>query len=279
MTETRKITLAHSPDSDDAFMFWALAMGHVGLDGVEFEHTLSDIQSLNQASLTGRYDVTAISVHTYPYIANQYSFLNMGASVGDGYGPIIVAREDLKPADLPDRVVAIPGSLTTAALTLRLAIPDVRTQQMAFDQIQDAVGSGDVDAGVIIHEGQITYKRDNLFNVMDLGVWWQEKTGLPLPLGANVIKRDLGADLMKDVAGAIARSIKYGMEHREEAIRYAKDFGRNLEPAEVDRFVAMYVNDYTIDWGEKGRRAVEELLTQGMEAGIVPAFENIDFAG
>jgi 1,4-dihydroxy-6-naphthoate synthase len=275
----RTLTLAHSPDSDDAFMFWALARGHIGIKGIEFEHSLSDIQTLNQAALESRYDITAISLHTYPYIAHQYALLNVGASVGDGYGPILVSKSNHKPADIPNLSVAIPGSLTTAALTLRLAVPNVRTRQMTFDTIIDAVKDGEVDAGVIIHEGQLTYKDENLHKVLDLGEWWLEETGLPLPLGANAIKRDLGEDLINEVAEAIRSSINYGFENRTEALGYASDFGGKLERDQVDKFVSMYVNDYTIDWGQKGRSAVQELLKRGADAGIVPAVDRIDFVG
>jgi len=276
---TRKLTLAHSPDSDDAFMFWALAKGHIAAPGLDFEHTLSDIQSLNQAALVGTYDITAISVHAYPYIALNYALLNVGASVGDGYGPIVVSKKPLNMSDLATRTVAIPGSLTTAALALRLAIPGVRTEERAFDQIMDSVAAGEVEAGVIIHEGQITYQDDGLHNVIDLGKWWQEETSLPLPLGANVIKKDLGAELMTQAAAAIRDSIQYGFKHRSDGIDYAIDFGRNLGTEKVDQFISMYVNDFTIDWGENGRNAVRELLKRGTEAGILPEVDEIEFVG
>lgn len=275
----RKLTLAHSPDSDDAFMFWALSKGYIESPGLDFVHTLSDIQSLNQAALQRTYDITAISVHAYPYVARDYALLNVGASVGDNYGPIVVSKSDLKPSDLENMTVAIPGSLTTASLALRLALPGVRTEEYAFDQIVDAVKAGEVEAGVIIHEGQITYKDDGLYNVIDFGKWWKEETGLPLPLGANVIKKELGPELMNQAAKAIRDSIQYGFDHRAEGLGYAVDFGRNLGTDKVDEFVSMYVNDFTVDWGEEGRNAVRELLRRGTDAGIVPAIDEIEFVG
>jgi len=279
MTETKKLTLAHSPDSDDAFMFWALAKGYVRSDGVEFEHTLSDIQSLNQAALEGRYDITAISVHAYPYINQDYALLNVGASVGDGYGPCVVARQKFDIDELSGKNIAIPGSLTTAALVLRLAIPDARTEEIAFDAIMDAVARGDVDAGVIIHEGQITYKDKKLHKLIDLGEWWRDETGLPLPLGANVIRKELDEETREKAVRAIGSSVKYALDHRTEAIKYAQDFGRDLAQEQVDRFVSMYVNAYTLDWGRKGHDAVRELLKRGADAGIVPEIDDIEFIG
>ena len=280
MNETiRTLSLAHSPDSDDAFMFWALAKGHVNVPGIDFEHTLNDIQTLNQAALKQVFDITAISVHAYPYLANNYAFLNCGASVGDGYGPKIVAREKIDVKDLQGEIVAIPGTLTTAALALRLAIPGLKTEEIAFDTIMHAVKNGDVAAGVIIHEGQITYEDEGLYCICDLGEWWRNETGLPLPLGANVIKIDLGDEIHGLAGQAIRDSINYGMEHRQEAIAYAKDYGRDLSDEKVDEFVGMYVNDYTIDWGETGRKAVRELLSRAVDAGIVPEVDEIRFVG
>ncbi len=276
---TVKLTLAHSPDSDDAFMFWALAKGYVKARGIEFEHILSDIQTLNQAALLGTYDVTAISLHVYPYIARNYSLLNCGASVGDGYGPVIVSREQLDISDLPRITVAIPGSLTTAALVLRLAVPGVRTEEMAFDQIINAVQRGDVPAGVIIHEGQVTYADEGLHKVLDLGAWWREETGLPLPLGANAVRKDLGREMIEETADAIRMSIRYGLGNRSDAINYAKVYSHKLIQDKVDEFVSMYVNDFTIDWGEDGRKAVNELLGRGADAGIVPDTGTIEFVG
>jgi 1,4-dihydroxy-6-naphthoate synthase len=278
-TSVRSLTLAHSPDSDDAFMFWALKEGLVGTNGFNFEHILSDIQTLNQAALEGRYDVTAVSLHCYPYIANQYVLMNTGASIGDGYGPIVVSRKQMSLDDLSRKQVAIPGSLTTAALMLKLAIPGIRTEEMKFDTIMDAVKRGYVDAGLIIHEGQISYKEMGLHLVVDFGDWWKKETGLPLPLGVNVIKRDLGEETIKSAVGSIRESVKYGLEHRAEAISFAQDYGRDLEQPDVDRFVAMYVNDYTVDLGDKGRNAIRELLNRSSEAGITPAVDDVQFVG
>ncbi|MCK4721558.1 ABC transporter substrate-binding protein [bacterium] len=274
-----KLTLAHSPDSDDAFMFWALAKGYVRVPGIDFEHTLSDIQSLNQAALKNQFDITAISIHAYPYLAREYSLMNCGASVGDGYGPKIVSLEKLDLKSLQGKIVAIPGSLTTAALTLRLAVPGLKTEEVAFDRVMEAVKNKDVAAGVIIHEGQVTYEDEGLHCVGDLGKWWKEETGLPLPLGANVIKTSLGPDIHEKAGQAIRESIGYGMEHRTDAIGYARDYGRDLAVEKVDEFVSMYVNDYTLDWGETGRRAVRELLSRAADAGIVPAVDEFEFVG
>jgi 1,4-dihydroxy-6-naphthoate synthase len=273
------LTLAHSPDSDDAFMFWALASRRVVADGLEFRHILADIQSLNQAALGKKYDITAISVHAYPYIARNYVLLNVGASVGDGYGPRIVAREPIRLEDLTDSVIGIPGGLTTAALVLRLAAPGVRTAEMVFDQIPMAVLNGEVDAGILIHEGQITYPDMGLHLVADMGKWWKDETGLPLPLGANAIRRDLGPEIISEAASAIRESIEMGLSNRSDALAYAGGFGRDLKPDEVDKFVGMYVNEYTLDWGDTGRSAVRELLGRASAAGIVPSPGEIDFAG
>ena len=279
MTDAIRLTLAHSPDSDDAFMFWALAKRLVTVEGIEFEHVLSDIQSLNQAALEARYDITAISLHAYPYINQDYSLLNVGASVGDGYGPSVVALKAVSLDDLARRVVAVPGSLTTAALVLRLAVPEVRTEEIAFDAIMEAVAEGEVDAGVLIHEGQLTFRTRGLKKVIDLGEWWRDETGLPLPLGANAIRKNLGEDVAVKAAGAMRSSIRYALDHRENALNYAKDFAKKLVQPQLDQFVSMYVNDYTLDWGRKGRQAVTELLRRGAEAGIIPEVDKIEFIG
>jgi len=260
-------------------MFWALKQGYVGADGIEFEHVLEDIQTLNQAALEGRYDITAISLHAYPYVANQYFLMNVGASVGDGYGPIVVAKEQLKLDDLGGCKVAIPGSLTTAALLLKIAVPGLRTEEMRFDQILESVRRGYVDAGLVIHEGQVTYQREGLNLVVDFGKWWKTETGLPLPLGVNIIRRALGEEIIAKSVSAIRSSVVYGLEHRDDALRFAQEFGRDLVQPDVDKFVSMYVNDYTVDWGETGRAAARELLRRGAEAGIVPEIDNIEFVG
>ncbi len=277
--EIKTLTLAHSPDSDDAFMFWALASRRVVVDGLEFRHILNDIQSLNQAAIEEKYDITAISVHAYPYIAQNYILLNMGASVGDGYGPMVVAREPMSLDDLSKCTVGIPGTLTTAALMLRLAVPGVRTTEIAFDQIPNAVKDGEVDAGLLIHEGQLTYSRMGLHLVVDMGAWWKEQTGLPLPLGANAIRRDLGEETIAKAAIALRESIQCGLDNRRAALEYAMGYSGDLEPDEVDKFVGMYVNDYTLDWGESGRNAVVELLSRAYDAGIINNSKEIEFAG
>jgi 1,4-dihydroxy-6-naphthoate synthase len=278
-TSVRNLTLAHSPDSDDAFMFWALKEGLVGADGLGFEHILSDIQTLNQAALEGRYDITAISLHAYPYVANQYALMNTGASIGDGYGPIVVSRRAMSLEEMASKQVAIPGSLTTAALVLKIAVPGIRTEEMKFDTIMDAVKRGYVDAGLIIHEGQITYKEKGLHLVVDFGDWWKKETGLPLPLGVNIIKKDLGEETIQAAIGAIKESVKYGLDHRADAISFAKDYGRNLIQDDVDKFVAMYVNDYTLDLGDIGREAIREVLRRAADAGITPLVDDIQFMG
>ena len=273
----RKLTIAHSPDSDDAFMFWALRQGLIDTDGFTFKHILSDIQSLNQAALEARYDISAISLHVYPYIATQYFLMNSGASVGDGYGPMILSRKAMTMDNLEGKSIAIPGSLTTAALILKMAVPGVRTEEIAFDKIIQSIKKKEVDAGLVIHEGQVTYQREGLHLVVDLGRWWKEQTGLPLPLGANVIRRELGDEIIPPAVGMIRQSIDYGLENRPDAIKYAQEFGRDLVQSEIDTFVSMYVNDFTRDLGDVGRKAVTELLKRGANAGIIPQVDLIDF--
>lgn len=270
---TRVIHVAHSPDSDDAFMFWALAAGRIDTDGRRYVHELADIETLNRRALAGELEVTAVSIHAYAYLADRYALLAHGASIGDRYGPRIVARER-PPADpraaLAGRTVAVPGELTTAYLALRLYQPAARSVVVPFDQIEEYVAAGRADAGLLIHEGQLTFADRGLHLWVDLGEWWDEETGLPLPLGGNVARRDLGEALLGAVARDLKASIVYGLEHRAEALAHAQAFSRGLDPAKTDRFVGMYVNDYTVDYGERGRRAVEELLTRGQRAGIVP---------
>jgi 1,4-dihydroxy-6-naphthoate synthase len=266
----RRITVAHSPDSDDAFMFFALAQGKVGDPDLEFVHVLEDIQSLNQRALRGEYEVTAVSFHAYAYIADRYALLPHGASMGDGYGPMVVSREACRPEDLRRKRIAVPGTLTTAALALRLWDPDLQHVVIPFDQIMDAVIARTVDAGLIIHEGQVTYRSLGFHKVVDLGEWWLRETGLPLPLGGNVIRKDLGSDLMRRLSHLLRESIRYALAHREEALDYAMQFARNMERRLADRFVGMYVNDLTLDYGERGRAAVRRLLAMGHERGLIP---------
>ncbi len=273
----KRITVAHSPDSDDAFMFYALAQGKVGAPDLEFVHVLEDIQSLNQRALRGEYEVTAVSFHAYAYLADRYALLPHGASMGDGYGPMIVSREACRPDDLRGKRVGVPGMLTTAALALRLWGPDLQRVVIPFDQIMDAVAAGTVDAGLIIHEGQVTYEALGFYKVVDLGEWWLRETGLPLPLGGNVIRKDLGLDLMRQVSHVLRESIQYGLDHREEALSYAMRFARDMERRLADRFVGMYVNDLTLDYGERGRAAVHRLLAMAHEQGVIPHQVKVEF--
>jgi 1,4-dihydroxy-6-naphthoate synthase len=274
---TRTISVAHSPDSDDAFMFYGLATNKLETDGLKFEHTLKDIQSLNEDAKNGVFDVTAISFHAYAYVADKYALLPHGASIGDKYGPIVVSKEPRKTEEIGNMVIAVPGELTSAFLALRLYNPDFQYQVVPFDEIIDAVQKGKVDAGLLIHEGQLFYKQMGLDKVLDLGEWWHERTGLPLPMGGNVIRRDLGEDLMKRVSKQLHKSIMYSMENREDALAYAMQFARDMAPELADRFVAMWVNDLTLDYGERGKEGVRRLLKEGYEAGIIPHEVDIQF--
>ncbi len=272
-----KISLAHSPDSDDAFMFYGLASGHVRSDGLEFEHTLTDIETLNRQAMAGRHEVTAISFHAYPYVADRYALMPCGGSIGDGYGPLLVAREPLDASQLASREVAVPGTLTSAFLALQLFAPDVRTRVVPFDRILDEVRDGRADVGLVIHEGQLTYGGEGLHQVLDLGAWWKGETGLPLPLGGNAVRRDLGPELMARLTRLVRDSVAYSLAHREEALAYAMRFARGMEIAIADRFVGMWVNDMTLECGEHGRRAVQTLLDRGHAAGVIPRRVVADF--
>src|SRR5579864_1184954 len=276
-TQTSEIRLAHSPDCDDAFMFYALATGKLRIPGIKFTHILSDIETLNLAAETETYDVTAVSVYAYPFIADKYILLDCGASFGEGYGPVVVSSHALKKEDLRGRKVAIPGTKTTSYLVLKLFEPDVETVTMPFDKILDAVNSKEVEAGLLIHEGQLLYAQAGLHRVVDLGVWWQEQTGLPLPLGANAIRRALGDDIGRQVARAIRESVAYALEHREEALNYALQFARDMDPALADKFVGMYVNRWTLNFGDEGRKAVDELIARAKTAGLMPASARVEF--
>jgi 1,4-dihydroxy-6-naphthoate synthase len=275
--EIRTITVAHSPDSDDAFMFYGLATNKLETEGLKFEHTLKDIQSLNEDAKNGVFDVTAISFHAYAYIADKYALLPHGASIGDKYGPIVVSKEPRSADEIGSMKIAIPGELTSAFLALRIYNPDFEYEIYPFDEIIEAVQKGKVDAGLLIHEGQLFYKQMGLDKVLDLGEWWHERTGLPLPMGGNVIRRDLGEDLMKQVSKHLHRSIVYSMENREDALRYAMQFARDMEPELADRFVAMWVNDLTLDYGDRGKEGVRRLLDEGYEKGIIPHKVDIEF--
>lgn len=273
----RTITVAHSPDSDDAFMFYGLATNKLETDGLKFEHTLKDIQSLNQDARNGVYDVTAISFHAYAYVADKYALLPHGASIGDKYGPLVVSKEPRDAADIGSMKIAVPGEMTSAYLALRLFNKDFQHIVVPFDEIIDAVNSGVVDAGLLIHEGQLFYNQLGLDKVLDLGEWWHDKTGLPLPMGGNVIRRDLGKDLMQQVSKHLLASIQYSMENREDALAYAMQFARDMQPELADRFVAMWVNELTLDYGDRGREAVKRLLAEGHKAGIIPHKVKVDF--
>jgi 1,4-dihydroxy-6-naphthoate synthase len=271
------IRLGHSPDPDDAFMFWALAEGRIDAGDFEFEHVLRDIQTLNEWALEGRLEVTAISLHAYPFVQDRYVLLPHGASMGFGYGPIVVARHDV---DLSEVEIAVPGRMTTAFLTLKLFLGGpFRHRVLPFDQILDEVASGEADAGLLIHEGQLTYEQSGLVKIVDLGEWWLKETGLPLPLGVNVARRDLGAEVLRDLSRILGDSIDAGLANREEAMRYSLQFGRGLRMELADRFVGMYVNDLTRDYGEDGRRAVTELLRRGEAAGAFNTPVQVDFVG
>jgi 5,8-dihydroxy-2-naphthoate synthase len=272
-----KIRLGHSPDPDDAFMFWALAAGEVDPRGFEFEHVLRDIQTLNEWAQEGRLETTAISLHAYPFVQDRYVLLPHGASMGAGYGPIVVAREPLSDGELRRAEIAVPGRMTTAFLALRLRLGEFTWREVPFDEIMDEVVSGRAEAGLLIHEGQLTYGAAGLRKVIDLGEWWLEETGLPLPLGVNVARRDLGPEVLRQLSAVLAESIRAGLENRERALEYALGFGRGLDDELADRFVGMYVNDLTEDYGEEGREAVRELLRRGEEIGAFEAPVNVEF--
>ena len=274
------IHVAHSPDADDAFMFWALATGKIDTADRRYEHELADIESLNRRAFKGELEVTAVSLHAYPYLADRYALLDHGASVGDRYGPRLVGREAAPPdarAALAGRTVAVPGELTTAFLALKLYQPAVRHVVMPFDQIEDAVAGGSVDLGLLIHEGQLTFADRGLTLWVDFGAWWHDVTGLPLPLGGNVIRRDLGDALIRAVARDLRASIEYGLAHRAQGLAHAQAYSRGLDVAKTDRFVGMYVNDYTVSYGPTGRRAVADLLDRAHRAGLVPAVPDLAF--
>ncbi len=273
------IRLGHSPDADDAFMFWALAEQRVDTRGLEFEHVLRDIQTLNEWALEGRLEVTAISLHAYPFVQDRYVLLPHGASMGAGYGPVVVARRPMTRDELRRVEIAVPGKMTTAFLVLRMYLGDFEHRVVPFDQILDAVKAGDAEAGLLIHEGQLTYEAEGLGKVVDLGEWWLLETGLPLPLGANVARRDLGEETLRNLSAVLADSISTGLANRAEAMRYALRFGRGLDTALGDRFVAMYVNELTQDYGEEGREAVRELLRRGEAIGAFDSPVQVDFVG
>jgi 1,4-dihydroxy-6-naphthoate synthase len=277
MPQTR-ITVAHSPDSDDAFMFYGLASGNVDTGGLAIEQVLADIETLNRAAFEGRYEVTAVSFHAFAHLQDNYALLPHGASMGDRYGPIVVASE-AGVHDVKGRRIAIPGTLTTAYLTLRLYEPDFEFVVVPFDRIQQAVLDGQAEAGLLIHEGQLTYQDEGLRKIVDLGEWWADRTGgLPLPLGGNIIRRDLGPEMIAKVSAMLHGSIAYALSHRPEAVEYALQFGRGLDRAKTDRFVGMYVNELTLGYGERGRQGLERLMSDAFEHGLIPQRVAIEFA-
>jgi 1,4-dihydroxy-6-naphthoate synthase len=270
-TEAIEIKIAHSPDSDDAFMFYGLATNKVRVPGLKFTHVLCDIETLNHKAIAeAYYEVTAISFHAYPYLQEHYALMPSGGSVGDGYGPMIVAAKNYSLDEVKKLKIAIPGTLTTAVLALKLFAPEIQTEVVPFDKIIPAVLEGHYDAGLIIHEGQLTYDRSGLNRILDLGKWWREETGLPLPLGANAIRKDLGQETIAKVCKALRDSIRHALDNREQALEYAMQFARDLDARDADKFVGMYVNERTLDYGDDGREAVARLLNMGHEKGIIP---------
>jgi len=273
----RTITLAHSPDSDDAFMFYALAKGKVDTRGLTFKHVLDDIETLNKKAIEGTYEVTAVSFHAYYKIRDRYRLMTAGASVGDGYGPMIVSRRPLTHQDLDEATVAVPGELTTAFLVFRLYSPGARWKVMPFDKIQEAVAAGHVDAGLLIHEGQLTYREQKLHRVADLGEWWKMETGLPLPLGGNALRRDLDRDTARKCCDVLRDTVQYALDHRREALDYALEFARGMDRKKADRFVGMYVNSYTLELGKRAEDAVALLYRVGRDAGFIPVLVEPEF--
>jgi 1,4-dihydroxy-6-naphthoate synthase len=276
----QEISIAHSPDSDDAFMFYGLATNKVRVPGFKFTHTLTDIETLNHKAIDEAfYDVTAISFHAYPYLQDNYAIMSCGGSMGDGYGPMIVAPRKLSLDAVKKIRIAVPGTLTSAYLTLKLFAPDIETVTIPFDKIIPAVVSGEFDAGLIIHEGQLTYANDGLVKLLDLGQWWREQTGLPLPLGGNAIRRSLGPGTLLTTTNALRDSIQHALDNREAALEYAMQFARDLDPTMANRFVGMYVNERTLDYGTDGKEAIRKFLDMGFERGIIPHRAHVDFVG
>lgn len=276
--ETVLIRVGHSPDPDDAFMFHALANDKIDTGHYRFTHELQDIETLNRRALKGELELTAVSLHGYAFVTDKYALCSCGASIGDNYGPMVVARQPWRIDDLKGKKIAVPGTLTTAFLSLKLLLGDAfQFEVHPFDEILNIVAAGKADAGLIIHEGQLTYQKQGLHLVVDLGCWWHDQTGLPLPLGGNAIRRDLGATAMKEVTELLRESIRYGLDHRKEALKHAEQYGRDLDEARTDKFVGMYVNDWTIDFGQRGREAVATLLDRGYRAGIIPNPVQLEF--
>jgi 1,4-dihydroxy-6-naphthoate synthase len=266
----KEITIAHSPDSDDAFMFYALVNGKIKSDGLKFVNVLSDIETLNRKAFEGVYDVTAISFHAYAYVSDKYILLPSGSSMGLGYGPILVSKKEFEPRDLKNFLVGVPGTLTSAFLILKIFEPEVKYKVIQFDKIIEAVINDEVDTGLLIHEGQLTYSNSGLKKIIDFGNWWQRETGLPLPLGGNVVKKELGFELARKISNLLRESVRYAMENRDEALRYALKFARGMDEKLADKFVGMYVNELTLDCGEVGKKAIQLFLDLGYEKGLIP---------
>ena len=278
--DVREIQIAHSPDSDDAFMFYGLATRKIQVPGYKFVHNLTDIETLNHRAMNEAfYDVTAISFHAYPYLQDSYTLMACGGSMGEGYGPMIVAPKKYTIDEIKKLRIAIPGTLTTAYLTLKLWYPEVETVVVPFDKIIPAVVAGEFDAGLLIHEGQLTYASDGLQKILDLGAWWREQTGLPLPLGGNAIKRSLGEEAMLVTTHALRDSIRHALDNRDQALEYAMQFAKDIDPALANRYVGMYVNERTIDYGDDGREAIRKILEMGYDRGIIPIKARVDFIG
>ena len=278
MTTTQEtIHLAHSPDSDDAFMFYALADGQIDTDGISYVHELQDIETLNGRALRGELDVTAVSIHAYAYLSDRYALLPHGASMGDGYGPMLVSRTPMTRTQIAGKRIAVPGLMTSAYLALKLYQADFVPVVVPFDQIEQAVQRGDVDAGLLIHEGQLTYKDEGLHLVADMGAWWKERTGLPLPLGGNVIRKDMARDVQQKVSRHLRESIAYGLDHRKNALDHAMRFARGLDRNKADEFVGMYVNDWTLDYGDRGREAIRLFLEEGVKSGVITRPVTVEF--
>ncbi len=275
--ETIEIRVAHSPDSDDAFMFYALAKERLNTGRFRFSHILQDIETLNRCALQGQYEVTAVSIHAYAYICDKYALLPSGASMGDRYGPIVVAKSEFPAREIKKKRIAIPGTMTSAFLALKLYEPDFEPVVVPFDQIMAAVQTGSVEAGLLIHEGQLTYSREGLHKIVDLGEWWSETTGLPLPLGGNAIRRNLGSEVIAAVSALLKQSIQYGLDHRAEGLQHALQYARDLDPAQADRFVGMYVNARTLDYGTEGRQAVQLFLDRAFSAKLIPHPVQVEF--
>ncbi|MEI6083212.1 MAG: MqnA/MqnD/SBP family protein [Verrucomicrobiota bacterium] len=275
--ENRVITIGHSPDPDDAFMFYALTHGKLDTGGVTIKHFISDIETLNHKAIEGALEVTALSVHAYAYAMDKYALLTCGGSFGDGVGPIVVARKKMDVGEMADDRIAVPGTMTSAYLLLKLLLINFKFEVVPFDKIMDAVLKGEVDAGLLIHEGQLTYEKLGLHKIVDLGKWWQEDIGLPVPLGVNGVRKDLGKPLMHQLAVLMKQSIDYAMAHRAEAVKYAMEYGRGMDAGLTDKFVGMYVNKWTQDMGAEGRASITRLLTRGYHAALLPRPVNVEF--